>query len=671
MADIDLDTTSVNITRSADVELRSDAIEVSAGYDKPLVIEAEPRVEVVKKEYSIVGDGLYASVNAEEAPLWLTSIIDQVTTGALAASNSNLTNATAAVTSYLTELEIARNNYQELINISATIDQVITSKLATLDATIKSANAKIVNLEAASVTPDQAVAIVANAIQASVNGGAIAARIGTVQSTVANHLVSQASKVEVLTAEFETLDENVNSAVATLENTVSANADQAMAKFSYDATLKLNGTYYSSGFGLKTLLDGSTDLNNPSGSSEFWVRADKTRFVGSSDNLILEGDSQGLTFPGAGSIKSAGYNLANNSGVFMGYNPDSLKYELMAGNGTNYMRWDGSSLNVKGNISGSSINIPDKLAITEDGTVRISDGVVGGFLLTSAPGTGETHVRAATIRGSSIHANSATIATGSSSTTAIVGSGGDVGGYFSGTKGAVELGSVSSLPTNFWPLGRSYLNNKTCTKWGQSEASDLYIANDFSSFDGTPIWHKVITSEEMGLPIAITNDIFMESVPYSNYGLLIVEEGGTHLHSPLNSTWINIARVRYHGTRNELIDGSIRIGVYGSESWIPTTSFRVVKTVRLSSGNGTGNFSYTGVNFSGTGSSKVTVPLEHTCILTLQVRSISFYDAIFTYYWRFASHGSTENNFSSSLRFKQLTINSRIGQFSNADVVAG
>ena len=43
-------------------------------------VESVSIVEGVKREYSIVGDGLYASISTDEAPEWLTAIIDNLVT---------------------------------------------------------------------------------------------------------------------------------------------------------------------------------------------------------------------------------------------------------------------------------------------------------------------------------------------------------------------------------------------------------------------------------------------------------------------------------------------------------------------------------------------------------------------------------------------------------------
>lgn len=346
MSEIEVNTVSTELVPGTSTEVTVASKEI-------VPVEQESIVEGYKKEYSVVSDGLYASVSADEAPAWLTGILDSVITARLDANLVALQEANLNIVNSLAELEVAKNQYQELINIDATVDGVVASKLSTLNATVDENSATISRLDATKVDEEQAIAIAGNIIEAELNSGSIGARIGNLDTAIASTNGALASSVEVLEAQYG----DVSSAVATLDNTVAANADAAMANFAYNATLKLdyNGTdyYYSSGFGLKTTLAGGTE-GSPSGNSEFWVRADKTRFVDSSDGLILEGDSQGLTFPGAGSIKSEGYDLSTKTGVFMGWS--GTNYELMAGNSINYLHWDGTSLNIKGDITGSSIS---------------------------------------------------------------------------------------------------------------------------------------------------------------------------------------------------------------------------------------------------------------------------------------------------------------------------
>lgn len=371
MSELELETTNVTIAPTTEVDLGTTEIQAD-------LVTLDSTVEGYQKEYSIVGDGLYASVSAEEAPQWLTGILDNVISSRLDANLTSLQQANLNIINSLAELEVAKNQYQELINIDATVDGVVASRLSTLNATVDQNSATISRLDATSVTPEQASAIAGNVIEAELNSGSIGARIGNLDTAISNTNGALASSVEVLEAQFG----DVSSSVSTLESTVIATADKAEANFAYNATVTLNNTNYSTGFGLATSL---IDAGIPVGSSEFWVRSDNVKFVDTLNNTVLKGDAQGLTFPGAGSIKSEGYNLATNSGVFMGYNPGSLKYELMAGNTTQYLKWNGSNLSVQGDITATSISVPNgSIGNAAIADAAITNAKIGNLAVTNA-----------------------------------------------------------------------------------------------------------------------------------------------------------------------------------------------------------------------------------------------------------------------------------------------
>ena len=142
-------------------------------------------VEATKKEYSIVGDGLYASVSADEAPKWLTSIIDSVVNSNINDSVASLDEAVNNIIAALDEIEIAKNQYQELVNIESTIEGVIASRLATLNATVGTNSASILDLDATKVTEDEAIAIAANRIASELLDGAIRSEINRIDTTIA------------------------------------------------------------------------------------------------------------------------------------------------------------------------------------------------------------------------------------------------------------------------------------------------------------------------------------------------------------------------------------------------------------------------------------------------------------------------------------------------------
>ena len=189
----------------------------------PKVYEAkkeckESIVSAVKKEYSIVGDALYASINAEEAPQWLNNIIDSVVASGLSKGLLDLKEAKDTITTALSELSVAKNQYQELINIDATIDSVIASRLETLNATIDQNSADIRRLDVTKVTEDQAATIAAEQISAELNNGAIRSEINRIDSAITDTNSSLVNTTEMLEADYLNLSEGMQGNASAVNN---------------------------------------------------------------------------------------------------------------------------------------------------------------------------------------------------------------------------------------------------------------------------------------------------------------------------------------------------------------------------------------------------------------------------------------------------------------------
>lgn len=163
-------------------------IEVSSNAFNGCIQEPEElSITSVKNTYSIVGDALFASVSAEEAPEWLTSIIDSVIDTQLKVTLGSLDELKLSILEALNEIDVAKNQYQELINIEVTIDGIITSKLETLNANVANADAKIIDLEFTKASKDEAVAIAIEQIGSSINSpnGEINALVTGIRGTIA------------------------------------------------------------------------------------------------------------------------------------------------------------------------------------------------------------------------------------------------------------------------------------------------------------------------------------------------------------------------------------------------------------------------------------------------------------------------------------------------------
>lgn len=296
MSDLALTTSNVSIGSN-------DTITITNSLVVPIQESSTAEVGYTKNEYSIVGDALYASVSADDAPQWLLSIIDSVLAVNLANGLADLTEARTSILAALSEIDVAKNQYAELINIDVTIDGIIASRLATLNATVAANRADVVNLEITKVTAAEALVIAADRVTAEINGGAIRGELNRVDTSVATVAGSLAATTLVLEAAYE----NNATSISTLENTVSANDTGAQARFAYNSALTLNGVTYNSGFGLATSLN---DAAIPVGSSEFWIKADSFRIKDTLGNdylywnevtgtLEITGDIVGSTIVGS------------------------------------------------------------------------------------------------------------------------------------------------------------------------------------------------------------------------------------------------------------------------------------------------------------------------------------------------------------------------------------
>lgn len=100
-------------------------------------------------------------------------------------------------------------------------------------------------------------------------------------STRDKKLVALASDVTNLSTELTNGTNTWANADSTLENSlrteITGEGARVESKFAYNSTLMLNGTSYSSGFGIATSLTSGSGL--PTGQSEFWIKADKFKLM--------------------------------------------------------------------------------------------------------------------------------------------------------------------------------------------------------------------------------------------------------------------------------------------------------------------------------------------------------------------------------------------------------
>lgn len=334
---------SINVTASVDIvpDVTETTIEstdlVTLHTHEPAVQESDTTIDVIKHEYAIVGDALFATVNASEAPTWLTSLIDNTVSNIITTNLSDYDGLITSVTNAIDALDVAANTYVKEVNFDLRVDSRIATELETLNVTLGDTYATKVELTTAVANNDLALIQAVSDLSVAYNN-AIEARATTIETAFANADSALSSSIQALTASF--IDQEGNqlatasavqglqsfvgvdasnnpdgtglnytvtshsTAFTNLENQVTgpagdvayslSNLEQRSEvyadnegarvenKFSYDAKVILNGKWHEAGFGLDTTgitqtTDGLTE--NTAFDSNFWINAAKFKFT--------------------------------------------------------------------------------------------------------------------------------------------------------------------------------------------------------------------------------------------------------------------------------------------------------------------------------------------------------------------------------------------------------
>ena len=396
---IDIELSDVKVTDVSDTDIvKNKSVEVSNSVVEPRILDNESIVEGYKKEYSIVGDGLYASVSAEDAPAWLTAIIDSVIGMQLDSGLLDIREARNSILAALAEIDVAKNQYQELINIDDTIESVIASRLTTLNATVGSNSASILNLSTTKVDEERALAISADHLSAEILDGSVRSLVTNLNTAIADVNYSLANSVDMIEADFESLDGvvqsnavatnalytyvgidsagaststglsayladadgNIGGATSEVANSVYVDGSgNPKSKFEYGSQIYKNGNYYIAGFGLN--LDASAGvgtIENPY-SSEFWINAEKFKFT----NDAQSGQTAPFSIDASGVTPQVSFNgivsFSNITNVpALGSTPQEVVNAVNSGSTTTI---DG------GKITAGSLNV---------GTAEINDAAI-------------------------------------------------------------------------------------------------------------------------------------------------------------------------------------------------------------------------------------------------------------------------------------------------------
>ena len=306
-------------------------------------------VTVNKKEYTIVGDGLYIPTRYEESPQWLRDMIDTITNQSLNQKITELNQLTTTLNQLIVELDVAKNTYTQSIISSADIDERINTNIQTLNSSLSESDATIVELVGTKVTPEEATSISTDVLTSSINGtanGTVGALVGNVQTAIANLDTALSNSIEIvhseligeigvnadaiselsttatildgritanseaitsLGVEVEGVDGKISTAVSDVTDSLSiviANGDTNVeSKWGYNSNIVLGGTTYSSGFGLATNVN-SPGNGIPTGSSEFWINASKLKFT----NTDKTGSKAPFTIDATGTVPEITFN---------------------------------------------------------------------------------------------------------------------------------------------------------------------------------------------------------------------------------------------------------------------------------------------------------------------------------------------------------------------------
>lgn len=366
----------MSIKTTTAIEVEVEGVEVNTQPNEDIVTTTTHHVEIedqesivegIKREYSVIGDGLYASINVDEAPEWLTTIIDSVVSNAVSSGMVDYDNLVQDVRSAIEALDVAKNTYVEQINFDASVDAIIASRLVTLNATLENTYATIVDLETAAVNADEALTQRASDIEAAYTSE-INSRITSVETAFTNADSAIASDVSVLSTAFDDQESNLSGvadAVTSIQTYVGIDAagasthtnlsayleddngvigggesevansiytnglGDAVSKFEYGSALYKDGNYYTAGFGLNLSTASGTGSDVDPYDSEFWINAEKFKFT----NTSLSGTVTPFSIDASGATPQITFN-----GIVSFENTDMSAYE---GSGVNTMIDDG------------------------------------------------------------------------------------------------------------------------------------------------------------------------------------------------------------------------------------------------------------------------------------------------------------------------------------------
>lgn len=191
----------VEVTQNLEVSVDSNALPVEVG-------ENVYEVTFNRNEFQVIGDSIYIpTASAEDAP-WLVDLIDGQVTASYQGNLDNLTQATTSLNDQIALAENAKTAYESSIILGSDI----TAAIDTLRIELMGSSGTVTTALATKVTEDEATTIANTAISASIDGGDISAKVGELNTAIANGDGANASRIEVV-------ESTVNDPITGLEAT--------------------------------------------------------------------------------------------------------------------------------------------------------------------------------------------------------------------------------------------------------------------------------------------------------------------------------------------------------------------------------------------------------------------------------------------------------------------
>lgn len=170
-------------------------------------IECNKDLEITlqKREFSIVGDNVYVTASSE-APQWLLDLINGAIANAIADGTADFDDLRENILNAIAAMDIAKNDYDSYVIKLEDAEGKLLAYVETLNATVADSVAEIVSVLVTKATPAEASALAVEAIQASINAGAIKSQLDTIKQTVATESSTRALQIDTLTSAIT--DEN-------------------------------------------------------------------------------------------------------------------------------------------------------------------------------------------------------------------------------------------------------------------------------------------------------------------------------------------------------------------------------------------------------------------------------------------------------------------------------